>query len=350
MDEMNKKTPLLALRMLVCGLLIFVGTLLYMPQSGVVRTLPFLAVLSAVGYMVYKDMRYTAGCSFVFSFCMLSVNGNSMKLSFVFALFAVLFSVGGAYGLRFLAAGAKTKNAVLKKKCSVRGVALLAITFLVYMLVCGNIISAFLARAENHDYVKKMQESYSDKLTVHHTSFDALSREYKTYVAFSHDGETIGDKDDCYVSKTEDKITDYYKQLLLEDGKKSVKTAVSGAVDMFEITSCDIAFEKGKPVVPENGYNEYADHARYVLSLYHMVDTEEEFEKLYEDCAKELESIAFKEIVICAGNANEVLFVGTLSKDENGNTVVGEISDFDEKYIAKYGVTEKTVLDYWYNR
>ncbi len=350
MDNTNNKAPLLGLRMLISGLLIFAGALLYMPQSGLVRTLPLLAVLAAVGNAVYNNMKYTAGCAFVFSFCLLSVNGSTLKASAVFSLLGALFALGGAYGLRLLSAGTKTKNALLRKKCTVRGIAVLVITFVVYMMVCGNIIGAFFARAENHKYVMCLGESYIDELAVHHTSFDAVEREYKTYVTFTHDGERVGDKDDCFVSKTQDKITDYYKQLLLEDGKRSIKSTVSSAVDMFEITNCGIALEKGTPVVTEKGYEEYAKDAWYVLSLYHMVDSKEDFTKLYDDCVKELENSVFKEIVVCGGNASEVLYMATLSRNEEGVLSVGEVLDFDEKYVENYGVTEKTVLDYWYNR
>ncbi len=350
MDNANKKVPLLGLRMLVSGLLIFAGALLYMPQSGLVRTLPLLAVLAAVGNAVYNNMKYTAGCAFVFSFCLLSVNGSSLKMSAVFSFLGAMFALGGAYGLRLLRAGTKTKNALLRKKCTVRGVVVLAITFVVYMLVCGNIIGAFLARAENHKYVMCLDESYSDELTMHHTSFDAIEREYKTYVTFTHNGEIVGDKDECFVSKTQDKITDYYKQLLLEDGKRSIKSTVSSAVDMFEITNCGFALEKGIPVIPEKGYEEYAKDAWYVLSLYHMVDSKQDFEKLYTYCKDALEKESFKKIVVCGGNASEVLYMATLSRNEEGVLSVGEVLDFDEKYLENYGVNEKTVLDYWYNR
>jgi len=165
----------------------------------------------------------------------------------------------------------------------------------------------------------------------------------------------VGESDECYISKNKDMRRDYLEGLLLDDAKKQLKVRLSNAVDMFEITSAFIGFEQNE-ILDENAvYTEYLDRTSYVVSLYHIVSDRESFAKLCADCCRVLakdEEFDFGEIVICGGNANEVLYTFTVDKDSVQNVEIEEsmIKDFDEKTLEKYGVTEKTVLDYWYNR
>ncbi len=343
----NKKTaPFAGLRMLISGILVFAGTLAYIPQSGIIRALPILAVMSAVGDVFYKSYLYNCGCAFVFSFCLLSVNGSSIGFCGVYSALAALFSLGSIYGVRLLRASYKTKKAELKKKCTVRSITVLVLTFAVYMLVCGNIIGIVSARMSNHEYIRK---NYGDSIQILHTSFDAIDREYKTYVSFRHENSVVGDRDDCFVSKTRDNIRDYYEGVLLEEGKKLLSGRLKEAVDMFEVTNCGICFEDGEIIKPSQQYRDFEEKAWYVVSLYHIVDNEQAFNRLYEDCTQALEGFEFKEIIICGGNAQEVLYTATVTKD-NGVVTPEPIKAFEEDYLEQYGVTEKTVLDYWLNR
>jgi len=352
MNNSESKAPLTGLRMIIAGILCYVGVLLYMPNAGMIRTLPFVVLFAAIADVVYKEIKYTLLCAGLFTFVMLSINGNSIMYSAVFTLLGVVFSAIGIYGIRLLRAAYKTKNKELKKRCTVRSILVLAVCFVLYMLACGNIFSFLAAQAENVRYIR---DNYTDKVKIQYTSFDASEREYKTYISFKHDGYVVGESDECYISKNKDMRRDYLEGLLLDDAKKQLKVRLSNAVDMFEITSAFIGFEQNE-ILDENAvYTEYLDRTSYVVSLYHIVSDRESFAKLCADCCRVLakdEEFDFGEIVICGGNANEVLYTFTVDKDSVQNVEIEEsmIKDFDEKTLEKYGVTEKTVLDYWYNR
>ena len=348
MDKLTeKKTSLTGLRIAVSTLLIFAGVMMYLPQSSVVRTLPAVLVFTAVADMVYRNVKFTLLCNGIFAFSILCAKGNEVAYSLVYTILSVFLSLLCIYGFRLLSAGNKTKNPELKKKCKTRSIIVLALSFAVYMLACGNIISCIVEKNANHSYIEK---NYGNNVEIHYTAFDAISREYKTYVSFTDDGGTIGLTEDFYVSLSTDNVRDYYEDKLMKTGEKKLKTALMNAVDMFEITNSGFTLDKNVVIDSNSEFDTFADRGWYVVSLYHIVEEKNEFEKLVNDCRESLTDMAFSEIVICGGNANKVLFTSTLIKDSEGNTLTSEISEFDEKQMEKYGVTEMTVLDYWYNR
>ncbi len=192
MENRNVKSTanFIGIRMMISGIIIFFGAMLYTPQSGIIRTFPLLLVFCALADVVYKSMMYTVGCSFVFSLCLMCLRGNSLVFSVLFSLLGALLSLLSVYGVRLLRAGYKTTKQELKRRCTVRSIVVLIISFGVYMLLCGNIISAVIARNENHEYINR---SYGESVERYYTSFDASSKEYRTYVCFLHGNEIVGD-------------------------------------------------------------------------------------------------------------------------------------------------------------
>lgn len=348
MNGENKNTvPFFGLRMLISGIIIFCGALLYMPWCSAVRTLPFVLIFSAVADIVYKNLMYTVGCSTVFCFCMLCVGGMDVAMSAVYSIVAGVLCLGCTYAIRVMRAGRKTKKTELKKKCNIRSITVLVICFALYMTVCGNVFSCVLSQNANNKYIR---QNYGDKVEIHHTAYDVTDREYKTYVSFVDDNEAVGITEECFVSKNTDNVRDYIEDKVMFDGNKKMRATLINAVDMFEITNSGVDKEKHDVLDFEANFDAYEKDCWYVVSLYHIVENKAQFEKLYKDCVKSLENADFKEIVLCSGNATEVLYTAHVYKDENGKIVAEDIKDFDEKYLEQYGVTEMTVLDYWYNR
>ena len=345
--ENKNRVPFAGLRMLISGILVFCGALLYMPQCSVVRTLPLVLILSAIADVVYKNMTYIVGCNVVFCFSMLCVGGMDIMMSALLSVIEGVLCLGCIYAVRLMRAGNKTKNNDLRKKCTIRSITVLAVCFAVYMAVCGNIISCIISLNANSKYVK---QNYGDKVQIHHTAFDVTSREYKTYVSFEDDNEYYGITQECFVSKTTDNVRDYCQEKIMFDGNKMMRATLMNAVDMFEITNSGIDKEKYPVLEFDKKFDDYKNDSWYVVSLYHIVENKEQFEVLYDDCVSQLENASFKEIVICGGNANEVLYTARVYKDENGKIVAEDVKDFDEKYLEQFGVTEMTVLDYWYNK
>ena len=345
--EKNNKAEFLGIKMLISGIVTFLGVIAFMPSSSVLRTLPLVLVLAAIGDFVYKNMLYASGCCMLFSFCMMCAEGKTIFYSLVYSAVILVLSSGCVYAVRLLRAAFKTQNSELKRKCKVRSVILLAVCFAVYMFFCGNIFSCTFAARANHSYVK---ENYADSIKIHHTEYDAVNGEYKTYVSFNDGEYVVGSKNDCYVSSDKDCIRSYYEEKIMTDGKKQIKASLSKVIDMFEVTNCGVFFDDGEILGPNSVYEDYAKKAWYVVSLYHITDNKESFEKMYQDCLEQLKNIDFKEIVFCTGNAQKVLFTATVKRDTDGKMIAEEIRAFDKKYLEQYGVTEMTVLDYWNNR
>ena len=348
----TSRMPLQGTRMIISALLCFLGCLLYMPSADVLRTLPFIAVFAAAADVVYKELRYNTALVFVFSFSLLCFNGFELNYSAIYSVCGAVFAVAAIYGVRLLRASFKTNREELKKRCRIRAVAVLVLCFALYMLLCGNLISVLMAKSENLGYIEK---NYKDSVTVKYTDYDALSREYKTYISFRYDGNLVGEADACYISKNHDGRREYLEDVLTSEMSKYLKLYLSEAVDMFEITNSGLYFESDE-VLPENAdASHYEKKAWYVVSLYHTVDNKRDFAKLCSRCVsvlKENPEFKFSEIIICGGEADKVLYTFTLNKAtlEKDGVTAAQVNDFDSGYMKKYGVTEKTYLDYWQNR
>ena len=81
------------------------------------------------------------------------------------------------------------------------------------------------------------------------------------------------------------------------------------------------------------------------------IDDEKDFLSLAKDCVLALSKseTEFSEVVLCAGYANKVLYSAVVNFGMQPSELDGIDLSFDEKTVKKYGVTEKTILDYWLN-
>ena len=353
-DESKKASqmPLMGTRMIVAALLCFAGCCLYMPSADVFRTIPFVALFAALADVVYKNIKYNVGFAAVFSFSLLCLNGFSMAYASFFAFCGAVFAVSAIYGVRLLGASSKTAKKELKKRCRIRAVAVLALSFALYMLVCGNVISFLMKKSGNIAYIN---EHYKELVKVTYTDFDAKTREYKTHITFTHEGIVVGKSDDCFVSENNDGRRNYLEDVIMENCNKYLKLYVSEAVDMFEITNSGIYFEKDEVISDNADMSAFENDTWYVISLYHTVDTQEGFLDLCNKCFESFRKnpqFTFRETIICGGNASEVLFMCTINGEniKKDALTVEDVKTFDAEYVKKYGVTEKTYLDYWQNK
>jgi len=228
-----------------------------------------------------------------------------------------------------------------------------ALAVLVNILLCGNVIAALVYNSKNTDYIA---EHYGDKVQKRYTAYSPLDGEYRTYIDFADGDVLLGRDNERYISHKGKKLTDgcrdYFEDKLLETANRRLSLVISEATDAFEITESDIDLEYGEVLPDEPDIARYLDRVRYVVSLYSIVEQRETFEDICRDCVAKIGEYeyAFDEIIICAGNSSEVLFSLTVKKGMTGDEVGQAIEDFAPEQVEHLGVTEKTVLDYWYNR
>ena len=110
-------------------------------------------------------------------------------------------------------------------------------------------------------------------------------------------------------------------------------------------------FEDGEILKKDSDFKDYSDRVGYVVSFYSILDDEKDFLSLAKDCVLALSKseTEFSEVVLCAGNANKVLYSAVVNFGMQPSELDGIDLSFDEKTVKKYGVTEKTILDYWLN-
>ena len=342
------------LRMFLSGLLLFLCAAAFTPSSGVLRTIPLFLAGGAVSYLIGVSMSTSASLSGVMTLCTYLVSGRSVAEAIMYCLVACLLCSAGVYAVRFFKASKKTAKNDVKRKCIACAILSLVLSCVLSLVLCGNVVSFVMNDAENTGYIAA---NYGEKVDKKYTSYEAMRGEYRTYVSFEDEGGIYGDADECYVSAGKnfnDDVRNHYEEKMLFVAKQKLANVVSGATWGFNITAADIAFDKGEILTPESELHDYMDRVRYVVGFDILVSEEDrdDFVSVCEDTVSEIveSGIEFEKIVLCGGNASEVIFALEVTEETRREDVSESIKPFDEKYVRDIGVTEMNILDYWENK
>lgn len=351
--KINLSSP--ALKMFAAGFVLFACAVAFTPSSGVFRTLPLFLVGGAVSYLLSVSVKMTAVLSAFMTLCTYLASGRGVGESVLYAGVSCLVSVAGMYIFRFVKAAVKTQKKAVRSKCIISAILAFAVAVLLCAVLCGNVVSFIIHNAENTDYIST---NYGGTVEKRFTSYEALDGEYRTYVSFN-DGENIyGNADECYIVVYEENVNDdvrnYFEQKMLYSANAALASVISKATWGYNITASDIAFEKGEVLAPDSEAEDYMDRIRYVVSFESIYD-ENERDKFVSVCRDTVSVIAssgfvFEKIVLCGGNASDVLFSLEVTENVTGADVERLVTDFDEKQVYDMGVTKMTILDYWNNK
>ncbi len=335
--------------MIAAGLVCFAASVLYAPESGFLRTLPFMWICGFVCELLGVSFAFCSCVGGVLSLCVHLAFGKSVEMSVLCSAFAAFLVLAGHYAsklLRFLKQGSAGKS---RSKCLLFLTLSVLVPFVLNAVFCGNVVSSILCDAANTRYI---ETNYGDKVEISYTSYDLKSREYRTYISFNDGTTVVGVDDECFVSKNTDGCRDYYEDKMLYEAEKKLSTLVAKKVDAFEVTSSNIVFEKDEILPVDAVIDDYMNRAGYVVSFYGFVNNKAEFSSMCKACVEELkdEGFEFCEIVFCGGNASQVLYSATVNQTNIPADINKLIKDFEESDVEKYGVTEMTVLDYWNNK
>ncbi len=354
-DKKNLKS---ALSIVLPGIVLFVCAMLFTPTLGVFRTIPFFIAGGAVSAFFCTSDRMIYALTWVMTLCTYLASGRSVGQSVLFAIVACLLSAAGVYTYKFVTTCKKIDNKNVKKKCAWAAFTAVVLAVVLSVVLCGNVVSFVIKDADNTKHIEYVKSKGGADMHKQYTAYEAFAGEYRTYVTFEDEGGVYGNADEFSISRKGgvlyDGVREYFEEKLLYTANARLANVVSGATWGFNITASDIAFEDDEVIGTKAGFEDYADRICYVVSFDILIgETEQEkFASVCKDTVSEINKsgIPFKKIILCAGNAAEVLFSLTVTPETDAAEVENAVEKFDEDLVEPYGVTEMTILDYWKNR
>ena len=354
-DGKNKLLENFYFKLCAAGIIMFVCALLYAPASGVLRTIPFFVAGGVACELLSVSMGVSAAFCALMTLSVYLASGRSVGEALVYAAVSELLLVAGIYVVKLIRIFKKNTNKSVRKKCAVLGAFALIVAIAVSVVMCGNIVSFIANDSANTEYIVKY---YGEEVEKRYTSYEAFDGGYTTYVAFRDGDSAYGNDDDCFVRKEGksyvDGVRDHYESEMLAYAENELAEIISRATYGFNVVVSGINFSEGEILDSKSDVNDYLDRVSYVVSFDSIINQDEKhkFVPICYDVVTALgeKNFAFKEIVLCAGNVDEVIYSLTVTPGMASSDVKGSVGKFDEKQIRKHGVTEEDVLDYWMNR
>ena len=349
-------------RMIIGAALIFIAVLLFMPQAGVFRTVPFLLFAGIASGLLNVKTVTCASLTGIFNMCVYSIYVGGVVDGIVYSVLAVVYVVIGVYIAKLVVLVYNTKKPTARKKALVICVLCFAVVIVLSLIFCGNTVSFIKKDADNTNRIEYLNKHYGEynKVIKKYTSYFPVAREYRTYVTFKDDGNIVGANDDCYISVKNDNLTDcvriYYENKMLADAKKSLANIVKNTTNAFEVTAANIVFQDEEILDGDSKYLVYQNRIGYVVSFYSIIENKNDFLSLCYDTALELAKNGFEynEVIFCGGTSSNVLFCVQVTPGITYDELFTELTTsfdelFDSGILEKYGVSEEMILGYWNN-
>lgn len=345
-----KKTASKTLGFLVCAVVLFACTLLFSPEIGFLRTIPFFAVGGMLCCHFGMKAKPVMLLSAAMTLCMYLASGKGVMYGICFAIVAGLLSALGVFVLSFIKISVRTAKKNVRNKCVFFAVISVILVFVVNGVCCGNIVSFVKCDSENTEY---LVSNYSGVAQKKYTSYSPFDGEYRTYAKFYKNGVAYGNDDEIYISKYNDGIRNVFEQDILDTASMNLAKAVAFADGGFYIVKSDIAFSENEILTSKDAAGDFVSRIGYVLCYDGLID-ENGKDKFAGACAKALESImqndiVFDTIIFCAGDASKIYFEAPVSYSIILYEPYSLIRDFDEETVKRFGIGEQDILSYWQN-
>ena len=354
-EKIKKIFGMPAVRTLCEGLALFVCAMMYVPSSGVLRTIPFFIVGGVVSQLLAVSVSTTAFMSAVFTLFLYLVDVRSVSSALFFAVIACLLSLSGVYLSKLFVIAKKTENKSVRKKAQSYMIFSVLIAIFLSVVLCGNAFSFVLRDKENMSYIS---DKYDENISKRYTCFEPLKGGYCTYVSLKDGNDVYGNDDTLYILAKEtlynDDVRNFYEDKMLSSANLALSEIITGATWGFNVVSSDIPFENGEVIDASSDVSDYLSRINYVVTFDSLVSKNEK-DKFTAICADTFHEISrrnfeFGNIVFCAGDAKDVLFCVKVDMDTSVGEISSLVSVFDEEVILEYGADENVVLSYWENR
>lgn len=353
----KEKKPIDSFYFKLCaaGVIMFVCAVLYTPNIGILRTIPFFVAGGAAVSLLSVPTGISAAFSALMTLCTYLVSGRSVVESLVFAAVAEIMLFAGIYVVKLAKIYRKNKTSGVRKKCVVLTVLALLVSAVLSFLLCGNPVSFAINDSRNTKYINQY---YGNDVEKRYTSYEASEFGYLTYVSFNDRDSVYGNDDDCFIRKSEgafvDGVRDYYESKMLLKAENELAQIISKATWGFNVVVSDIKFSDGEILDAKSDINDYLSRVSYVVSFDSIINRNEKgkFVPICYDAVTALneKKFTFNEVILCAGNVDNVFYSLKVTPEMKPSEVSKSITSFDEKEIETHGVTEADVLDFWMNR
>ncbi len=219
---MKKNKSLNVLKMFVAGILCFGAAYLSEPTLGAIATFPFIVILPAISYLIYRKALHIIGFTALASLIFKCAFVSDIPKAVIFALTCALYCAFAVVATMLLIAFRYNKN---KKSAALSG-AIFALTLAVYIALNGTVFGNLNAEKAN---IKFVNDTYPEEtFTVGSTYYSPSDFCYVTEFIFT-DGEVYSAK----ISAKKDgsaKINgykDYCEARLLQSGTDSLRSFLS---------------------------------------------------------------------------------------------------------------------------
>lgn len=219
---MKKTKNLNTLKMFTAGIFCFVAAYLSEPTLGAVAAIPFIIILPAIAYIIYRRALHVIGFTALASLIFKCAFISDIPKAVIFALTCALYCAFAVVATMLLIAFCYNKN---KKSAALSGV-IFALTLAVYIVLNGTVFGNLNAEKTNIKYVN---DTYPEEtFTVGSTYYSFSDFCYVTEFIFT-DGEV-------YIAKISAKkdgsakingYRDYCEARLMQPGTNSLRAYLS---------------------------------------------------------------------------------------------------------------------------
>lgn len=338
------------LKFVLASALLFACTLLFMPELGVMRTIPFFLLGGALANFFGMTNLFSAAMSFVMTLCMYLASGKELAFSICYALVAAIICALGVYLVSLVKIAVKTEKNKLKHKCRALAVFSALLAVLVSAVTCGNPFSYISSKIENEKYIETY---YDSSVKVKYTRYAPVAGEYRTFVKFTKDGVAYGVDENCFVSEKHDGIREVFAKDILDSASLLLSKLAASSDGGFYVVGSQLDFEENEVNLDTTNSIGYLSRVSYVMSFDGLLGKGDR-DKFSELCEKTVDKIeqggfVFDTIVLCGGDASEVRFSAVISSDKPYENIASAVKPFDEKDIKPFGVKKEDILAYWQN-
>ena len=333
------------------ALILFMGILLYLPQAGVVRSFPFIIILSFAAHFFISDLRVLLGFSFIMSFLLHCTIGNSVTRALFLSVACVAFAFIGAMLLDGLKRQKKSASKHAEVSSRLVGFVLpLVIGVVLYTLLCGNIFSAAKNSSYNNRYI---EENYPETVSRSYTYYCVPAFAYRTCVEFMYNSESVGKTKECIIQQKggefTDGIRDWLEDYMLQSYERVMSYVIGSGADNFSILASDIDFDRGEIIDMDAEVGKYAERVNYAVAVYALEMDKSYFEKIcLEICnaINDTDNFSCGSVTFVGVDAEKVRFSAHVDFSENSSAEL-DVSEFKKSDLDAFGVSEDDVLLYW---
>ncbi len=328
---MKKLKDSRALRILVLGILCFIAAYLAEPHQGAVATIPFIAVLPALGLFVYNNLGYALFfCAFggFFTRCAFTADVPSSLLFALECTIIGLLSCSAALCIMY----AKNKNN--KKKIYGISALIFVISIVIFVILHGTFFGNTSSKKLSEKYISNTYTG--EKFTVGSTYYSPLDMCYLTEFRFIDDEIYMAQV--SAKSESEAKIDgyhDYCHARLLEEGTDILRGYFSSLAHEGE----DFALRRNRietndlltrDSVPEDYFADMC----YDVAFYREFSNPEDFMTMCRQYVDYLPEIFLYREINFLGLGDNGKFAYNAQHSRQNDTLT--FFEFDEKSFVKY--------------